>query len=129
MRTLITLLFLTVITLGASCQDTVCFICYTQEQWDSAKAVSDSVIAARDQQIIDIIEVYQNPELFGDSQVTLYDSVGQKATLKKTGTDLWYNVEEGTKRYSFWMVDDGLEIWFGDSTRAELFLRYMLNRE
>lgn len=125
MKTLLTFLLLSMF-LGCNGQDTVCFICYTQEQWDSAQSVSDSIIAARDQEILDIHEIYQNPELYGDSKITVYDSLSNKTTLQKTGEDLWLDIEKGIKRYKFMIVDNELEIWLGDSTKAELFLRYPL---
>lgn len=116
--------FLIMLLMSCNGQDTICFMGYPSEQWDSLKAVTDSL----ENRITNMemeMEI-QNPVLFGDTQITIFDSVGSVAMLTKIGDDFWYKIIKGQKRYNFWIVDGELEIWLGDSLDAYLFLQYKL---
>lgn len=72
-----------------------------------------------------LVDIMQNPEFYGDTEITIYDST-EKIELKKKGSDLWYNIYRGSNRYEFWITNDILQVWLGDSIGARLILQYDL---
>lgn len=117
-------LILEFLFIACSAQDTLVY--YTKEYIDTNYypiSYCDSLIQIA---LTTSDSVYQNPSLFGNTQITINDSIGTKTTLKKENSDYWFEIKEGVKRYKFWIIEENLEIWIGDSSRASLILQYPL---
>lgn len=123
MRTIFIFLF---IFLFLSCQAQDTLVYYTKGYVDTnfyPKEYCDSLLVLC-QESIDSIQ--QNPTIYGDTKITVYDTLGIKTILKKQGKDSWYEIFDSTYRYRFWIIDNNLQIWIGDTLEARLFLQYQL---
>lgn len=59
-----------------------------------------------------------NPVLMYDQVVQIHDTVGYIAELKKVDNDFWFTLTVDDQRFNVWIVNEKLQVWVGDSTKA-----------
>jgi hypothetical protein len=113
--------------LSCKAQDTLVY--YPKDYVDTnfyPKEYCDSIVNFYQEMLNLKDSILQNPSIYGDTKITIHDSLGVKTLLKKQGQDSWYEIIDDSNRYKFWIIDDNLQIWIGDSLNARLFLQYQL---
>ena len=99
MKTLITILLI-LLVVACKAQDTLYY--YTKIHVDTSYypiEYCDSVFEAYEQQIDDILDISQNPEIYGDTEITIHDSLGDEVLFRKVDQNYWYTIDKGNKMY------------------------------
>lgn len=60
----------------------------------------------------------KDPVLMYDQVVNIWDSTGYQCEVTKKGNDFWFSLIQDDQRFRVNVVDNQLEVWVGDSTKA-----------